>query len=394
MGKMILGLGLRDRQRNVVETSTSHGTKTAQSIIKILMIDDDPHYCKFIREILQSKGNLRFLVSSVDSLEEAKLFLEDETPNVILLDLSLKNSKGMDTLHLCRALTSTSPIIVLTGSESESLGLTAVASGAQDYLVKQLIGKDSIVRCIRYTIERYKAEEQRLRMAAIQDFTSMLAHDLKVPILGTEKVLDALLSKQLGELTQTQMQVLSSIRDANQRQLKLIRKLLEIYQYEVGRADLILKELNTETLITDCVEPITSNLDIKIETNFASAKNVDGSPCIIKGDRESLIQLLSNLLDNAIKYGDISKPIAVFSEIKNDKFCTHIHNFGNVISPDIQQSLFKSFWQGIPGKTYVANTGLGLYLCHRIAQLHGGSLNCHSTAEAGTTMTLKLPLKK
>lgn len=391
---MILGLGLRDRQRNVVETSTSHGTKTAQSIIKILMIDDDPHYCKFIREILQSKGNLRFLVSSVDSLEEAKLFLEDETPNVILLDLSLKNSKGMDTLHLCRALTSTSPIIVLTGSESESLGLTAVASGAQDYLVKQLIGKDSIVRCIRYTIERYKAEEQRLRMAAIQDFTSMLAHDLKVPILGTEKVLDALLSKQLGELTQTQMQVLSSIRDANQRQLKLIRKLLEIYQYEVGRADLILKELNTETLITDCVEPITSNLDIKIETNFASAKNVDGSPCIIKGDRESLIQLLSNLLDNAIKYGDISKPIAVSSEIKNDKFCTHIHNFGNVISPDIQQSLFKSFWQGIPGKTYVANTGLGLYLCHRIAQLHGGSLNCHSTAEAGTTMTLKLPLKK
>ena len=244
------------------------------------MIDDDPHYCKFIREILQSKGNLRFLVSSVDSLEEAKLFLEDESPNVILLDLSLKNSKGMDTLHLCRALTSTSPIIVLTGSESESLGLTAVASGAQDYLVKQLIGKDSIVRCIRYTIERYKAEEQRLRMAAIQDFTSMLAHDLKVPILGTEKVLDALLSKQLGELTQTQMQVLSSIRDANQRQLKLIRKLLEIYQYEVGRADLILKELNTETLITDCVEPITSNLDIKIETNFASAKNVDGSPCI------------------------------------------------------------------------------------------------------------------
>lgn len=377
-----------------METSTSHGTKTAQSIIKILMIDDDPHYCKFIREILQSKGNLRFLVSSVESLEEAKLFLEDEAPNVILLDLSLKTSKGMDTLHLCRALSSTSPIIVLTGSESESLGLTAVASGAQDYLVKQLIGKDSIVRCIRYTIERYKAEEQRLRMAAIQDFTSMLAHDLKVPILGTEKVLDALLSKQLGELTQTQMQVLSSIRDANQRQLKLIRKLLEIYQYEVGRADLILKELNTETLINDCVDPITSNLDIKIETNFASAKNVDGSPCIIKGDRDSLIQLLSNLLDNAIKYGDISKPIAVFSEIKNEKFCTHIHNFGNVISPDIQQSLFKSFWQGIPGKTYVANTGLGLYLCHRIAQLHGGSLNCHSTAEAGTTMTLKLPLRK
>lgn len=377
-----------------METSTAHGIKTAQSIIKILMIDDDPHYCKFIREILQSKGNLRFVVSSVESLEEAKLFLEDEAPNVILLDLSLKSSKGMDTLHQCRSLTNSSPIIVLTGSESESLGLTAVASGAQDYLVKQLIGKDSIVRCIRYTIERYKAEEQRLRMAAIQDFTAMLAHDLKVPILGTEKVLDALLSKQLGELTQTQIQVLSSIRDANQRQLKLIRKLLEIYQYEVGRADLILKELNTETLINDCVQPITNNLDIKIETDFSAAKNEDGTPCLIKGDRESLVQLLSNLLDNAIKYGDISKPISVSSEIKNDKFCTHIHNFGNVISPDIQQSLFKSFWQGIPGKTYVANTGLGLYLCHRIAQLHGGSLTCHSTAEAGTTMTLKLPIKK
>ncbi|MDX1987730.1 MAG: hybrid sensor histidine kinase/response regulator [Candidatus Obscuribacter sp.] len=360
------------------------------SVIKVLMIDDDPFYCRFTQELLSRQETCRFEIHTVGSLEEARTAIGLEPPQVVVLDLNLKECQGLQTLDSIREIVLNCPILVLTGLNSESLGLEALSRGAQDYLVKQFITKDSLVRSIRYAVERHRAEEQRLRMAAIQDFTAMLAHDLKVPILGSEKVLEALLAKQLGDLNETQTSVLQSLRDSTQKQLQLINKLLDIYKYETNTIKLVLRPVDPHQLLNKCVQQITSNLSVDIEIDRGETP----SDLAIIGDQEALEQLFNNLLDNAIKYGDSSAPITITLRNNLNKLSIDFHNSGPALPDGIQKTLFRKFWQGIPGKTYVANTGLGLYLCHRIAYLHNGNLTCKSSDSEGTTLSVKLPLFK
>lgn len=361
-----------------------------KSIIKVLMIDDDPFYCRFTQELLSRQEACRFEIHTVGALEEARAAIAIEPPQVVVLDLNLHESQGLQTLDSIREIVLNCPILVLTGIDSESLGLEALSRGAQDYLVKQFITKDSLVRSIRYAVERHRAEEQRLRMAAIQDFTAMLAHDLKVPILGSEKVLEALLAKQLGDLNETQTSVLQSLRDSTQKQLQLINKLLDIYKYETNAVKLVLRPVEPWKLLNKCVQQITSNLSVDIEIDRGETPpNVS-----IIGDQEALEQLFNNLLDNAIKYGDSSAPISITMSSTQNKLSIDFYNSGQALPDGIQKTLFRKFWQGIPGKTYVANTGLGLYLCHRIATLHNGNLTCKSSDNEGTTVSVKFPLRK
>ncbi|HMW89399.1 MAG TPA: hybrid sensor histidine kinase/response regulator [Candidatus Obscuribacter sp.] len=359
-------------------------------VIKVLMIDDDPYYCRFTKELLSRQENCLFEISTVHTMDEATDAIELEPPHIVVLDLNLRETQGLSTLDKLGDLAISCPILVLTGIDSESLGLEALSRGAQDYLVKQFITKDSLVRSIRYAVERHKSEEQRLRMAAIQDFTAMLAHDLKVPVLGSEKVLEALLAKQLGDLNETQLSVLQSLRDSTQKQLQLINKLLEIYKYETNALKLVLRPLEPLKLLTKCVRQITNNLNVEIQIDRA---NLPANLSIV-GDPEALEQLFANLLDNAIKYGDGLSPITIKLHNYQDKLSIDFHNTGPTLPEGIQKTLFRKFWQGIPGKTYVANTGLGLYLCHRIAQLHSGNLTCKSSEEEGTTLSLKIPVVK
>lgn len=352
------------------------------------MIEDDGHYRKFVHELLSKQISPSFSLTYASSIEEAQANLEQSQTNVILLDLNLPQSKGLTTLSRVQEITPQCPIIVLTGSDNEELGLQAVSMGAHEYLVKQHISKDSLVRCIRYSIERHRVDQQRMRMAAIQDFTAMLAHDLKVPMLGAEKVLEALLAKQLGELTETQEQVINSLRDANKNQLKLVQKLLEIYRYESGQSSLDLREVDAAVILNECVSEMSASKKVAIAVDAKA----DCTNTVTKGDEQALRQLFTNLLDNATKYGDNTKNVNVVLQNNKDNLNIHIQNFGTPLPSGIQHIIFHKFWQGIPGKTYVANTGLGLYLCHRIAQLHRGNLSCKSTREEGTTMTVRLPL--
>lgn len=352
------------------------------------MIEDDGHYRKFVHELLSKQTDPSFILTYASSIEEAQTNLEQSQTNVILLDLNLPQSKGLTTLSKVQEIAPQCPIIVLTGSDNEDLGLQAVSMGAHEYLVKQHISKDSLVRCIRYSIERHRVDQQRMRMAAIQDFTAMLAHDLKVPMLGAEKVLEALLAKQLGALTETQEQVINSLRDANKNQLRLVQKLLEIYRYESGESSLDLREVDAAAILNDCVSEIGASKKVPIAVKIQA----ECTNTVTKGDEQALRQLFINLLDNAIKYGDNTKSVNVILQNKKDSLNIHIQNFGVPLPSGIQHIIFHKFWQGIPGKTYVANTGLGLYLCHRIAHLHRGNLSCKSTKEEGTIMTIRLPL--
>lgn len=358
-----------------------------QKQVNVFMIEDDKFYCEYVKRLLANRKQPQFAVQSACDMAEAQRYLNDETPDVVLLDLNLPDSHGLESLSRAREFVDGCPIIILTGSDNEQLGLQSVSLGAQDYLVKQSVGNESLVRSIRYAIQRRRSEEQSQRMAAIQDFVATLAHDMNVPLIGTENMLNGLISGHLGPLNARQSEALTVMRAANKSQLQLVSRLLEIYRYEAG-SDLNLRMLDAKAFLVDCIRQFSQNNKIEIQSSFDALE----PDCCIWGADEALRVMLFNLLDNAVKYSDSDHLIDVSAELVDSKLLLRVHNFGKPMPDELKNGMLSKFWQGVPGRTYVAKTGLGLYLCHRIAQLHQGRIRCESSLADGTTITVKLPI--
>ena len=129
---------------------------------RILLVEDDPDDVWVMRNLLGDRWNVPFELAQVELLSAAIQRCADEDFDVILLDLSLPDSKGLETFFAMHAQASDVPIVVLTGLSNETSAVKAVQAGAQDYLVKGQINDDVLVRSIRYAIERsrrHQAEE-------------------------------------------------------------------------------------------------------------------------------------------------------------------------------------------------------------------------------------------
>ncbi|MBW4576385.1 MAG: PAS domain S-box protein [Aphanothece sp. CMT-3BRIN-NPC111] len=130
-----------------------------QTVFKILLVEDNPGDARLVREMLVEEGGERFNLSYAKQLSEAFQYLSEDQFDIILLDLSLPDGQGLDTLTQTRAVSCQVPIVVLTGFKDDAIALQAVRQGAQDYLVKGEMDGKLLVRAIRYAIER-----NRLRM--------------------------------------------------------------------------------------------------------------------------------------------------------------------------------------------------------------------------------------
>ena len=130
-----------------------------REILRILIVEDNPADTDFIQELLPVTGPVSFQVESVVRLSEALTRLERKGIDLVLLDLGLPDSQGLQTLHHLRHAAPDIPVIVLTGTDDHELVVAAVREGAQDYLVKGQINGSLLARAARYALERQKAAE-------------------------------------------------------------------------------------------------------------------------------------------------------------------------------------------------------------------------------------------
>lgn len=137
--------------------------------MRILLVEDNPGDIRLLREYLKEAGADRYQITHADRLARGLERLAEANVDVVLLDLSLPDSHGMDTLVRMREAAKAVPIVVLTGIEDEALGMQLIQAGAQDYLVKGQVTSPLLTRSLRYAVERKRAEaalrdsEERLR---------------------------------------------------------------------------------------------------------------------------------------------------------------------------------------------------------------------------------------
>lgn len=135
-----------------------HDNESARDSMRVLLVEDSPTDAKVLHSRIVGSGIPPFVVSEADTLHKALHRLTDESFDVILLDLNLPDSVGLDTLAAVLRHVPYIPIIVLTQLDDEAAGVEAVRRGAQDYLVKSQTEKAVLLRALRYAIERKHIE--------------------------------------------------------------------------------------------------------------------------------------------------------------------------------------------------------------------------------------------
>ncbi len=153
--------------------------------IEILLVEDNIGDVRLLQENLKEVNPIQFRLTQVEWLKDALVYLARDKFDIVLLDLSLPDSKGLETFFQIYRQDATIPVVVLTGLDDESLAIEAMQAGVQDYLVKGQVTGDLLVRSIRYAIERKQTEQKLREQAALLDITTdaIVVRDLEQKIL-------------------------------------------------------------------------------------------------------------------------------------------------------------------------------------------------------------------
>jgi PAS domain S-box-containing protein len=128
----------------------------------ILLVEDDPGDVRLVESHLARAAEEAFELTRAKQLADARALLAERHFDAVLLDLSLPDSRGLDTVQTARSAAGTTPIVVMTALDDEEVAVEALRSGAQDYLVKGKFGSRDLVRALRYAIERERIELEAL----------------------------------------------------------------------------------------------------------------------------------------------------------------------------------------------------------------------------------------
>ena len=144
--------------------------------IHVLLIEDNPTDILLLREMLGEDALAFYEITTVERLYSAIKLLQKTTFDIILLDLGLPDSQGLETFVHLHEVVPEIPVVILSGLVDENLAIQAVHAGAQDYLVKGIEGFTSTPRAIRYAMERQKVQETLRKNEALLSEAQRIGH--------------------------------------------------------------------------------------------------------------------------------------------------------------------------------------------------------------------------
>jgi PAS domain S-box len=221
-----------------------------------------------------------------------------------------------------------------------------------------------------------------------EDFVATLTHDLKTPVSATNRAVRFILDGDFGDISESQKEILETILQSNTALYSLVQTLLDVYKFDSGVKEFHIRSCNLAATITQMVTeimPIAHSVGVELRAELPS--NVEEIRC----DEEELRRVVQNLLDNSLKYTPSGGSILVSMEQENGTTTIRVTDTGRGVPEENMPKLFQRFWQAGSTGRYYASTGLGLYLCRRIVEGHGGRIWCTSTPGTGSTFTFELP---
>lgn len=363
----------------------------------VLLIEDNPGDADLVRlRLVEGKSSVK--VNCVNRLSDGLASLKAETPSVVLLDLNLPDSRGAETFRRVMEHSPNVPVVVLSGQDDEALAMKAVHQGVQDYLVKGNLSSNHLERAIRYAVERQallRALEisQKQKIDFKNQFLSHVSHELRTPLTCIHQYVTLLLDGLAGALTPDQGDHLKTILKSVNQLHAMIRDLLEAARAESGKMRIEPRCIALAELIQQTVAMLRPFAD---EKHIGLEIGIDQRLPLVNADPDRVLEVLINLVDNAIKYTPEHGAVMIQANLvdaDHDSVYVSISDTGRGISPEAKNLVFERLYQDPDAiDNNRSGLGLGLFICKEIVRLHEGKIWVSSEPGQGSTFTFTLPV--
>lgn len=349
--------------------------------MRILMVEDNPGDVRLFQVALAGDGRRRYDLDSAATMAEGLRLIGDYDYDVLLLDLTLPDSDGLESFARVHEARPALPIVILTGSEDDELALAAVGAGAQDYLVKGHTNASIVPRTLRYAVERQRLVNQLRQMdVARRDFIAHAAHELRTP-LATIAGMAEVIERRRANLDPTRVEeMLDSILTQSRRAGALATALLDLSQAESGDLRLEARPTAIEDAIEAAVAAAPGGSAVKVSVPRSEELNA-------LVDRTRLEQVLVNLIANAGRYGN---KIWVTGARKGDRVMIAVEDDGPGVPDELVPDLFSPFVRGPDARG--EGTGLGLTIARRLVEALGGTIGYEPRDPRGARFVVWLPV--
>jgi signal transduction histidine kinase len=367
--------------------------------LQLLLVEDDTADAYLTQATLEAAG-----VSAewrhVDRLADIDFDTVGDWADCVLVDLSLPDSQGLDTVRKLLAIVPQLPVVVVSGNSDQAHALAAVHEGAQDYLVKGRIEPDLMARTIRYAIERKTIERELQRsrqMARLGQLAGGMAHHFNN------------LHAVIVNYADFVAEALSDAAPAGAADLAQARKDMAQIQQSAGRAVALTQQLtifaeqdavqSQVIRLNDVIEDARELISGWVGSGISLELNLAGDVPDVLADRRHIEHLFASLADNARQAMPEGGRVTIdTTQVDNagprgsllaQRYArVRIRDTGTGIASDIVDRVFDPFFTGRVGGEHA---GLGLAVVHAIMERWGGQADVASSPGAGTTVTLLFP---
>jgi signal transduction histidine kinase len=377
--------------------TTSSQSEAPQPATHVLLIEDNPGDADLARLRLV-EANSDMTVACATSLSDGLLSAAQRPPSVILVDLDLPDSRGAETFRKLLDKAPGIPVVVLTGQQDEGLAIKAMHHGVQDYLVKGDLDSRQLDRAIRYAVERQAlltslAMSQKQQLQFKDEFLSHVSHELRTPLTCIHQFVTLMLDGLSGTISADQRDHLDTVlRSVNQLR-SMIGDLLEATRVESHKLRMNPRCFAIEESIQHAISLMRNSA---AERRIGIECAVDNRIPLVQADPDRVLQVLVNLIDNAIKFTPPDGSIIVkacLSASDADMVHISITDTGQGISSDARALVFERLYQNPNANDNSRKgLGLGLYIARELVQLNGGKMWVESQIGHGSTFSFTLPL--
>ena len=360
-----------------------------ENTIKILFLEDNPADYE-LNIIYLRKAELEPQGVRVETKEEFLEHLEKETWDIILSDYNLPNFNGLEAYELAKARYPDIPMIIVTGFLSEDAAIACIEKGITNYILKGNLTRLGPV--VKQAMEKRRLEESRKQAEAEirkllqqkDEFIGQLGHDLQTPLSILMNMLPMM--KEDAEKPETKEDWDVVIRNIGYIK-NLVSETLKIAELSSTK---VAFEMN-DTNLLDLVSNTIKDNKIVFYKNNITIENMINEKITVNGDELRIKEVFCNLFINAVKFTPENGSILVDAQKDNDVVTISVKDTGMGLTQGQIEHIFDEFYKTDAARHDLGGSGLGLSICKRIVEKHGGSIWAESPGPGkGTTVYFTL----